>query len=333
MIIFGVLIILLITGSLIMMSVLMNQVRKTSVYQYETYKRHYAYIHSNDNSKFWEEVYAGALGTGKETGAYVENFGANLTVDYDEDDLIRMAIEASVDGIILEAGGDENTAELIREATDAGIPVVTLVNDFPGSGRICYVGISSYAMGRQYGDRIVRHMADGENDHMKVDVILNSGNDDNSSALVVSGIQDVFNELGYGNMLETEAISIDSETAFSADESIRDIFLQEELPGAIVGLDAVHTRCLFQSAVDYNKVGDVYIYGFDSSQDILEAVSKNIVEATLAVNTEEMGSACVKALEEYISTGYVSEYFSMDTELIMAAGAEKILNENREKDE
>lgn len=60
--------------------------------------------------------------------------------------------------------------------------------------------------------------------------------------------------------------------------------------------------------VDYNIVGQVYILGFYTSDTILQAVDKNIISATIAVDYRDMGSRCVDALNEYLDTGYVNDF-------------------------
>ena len=120
---------------------------------------------------------------------------------------------------------------------------------------------------------------------------------------------------------------IDNSRSFQTEESIRDIFLsQEELPDILVCLSAVHTRCAYQAAVDYNKVGTVQILGYYDSEAILDAVSKNILYSTITLDTVQMGRSCVQALEEYVKTGYTNGYRAVDTHLITAPDANRLLS-------
>ena len=101
----------------------------------------------------------------------------------------------------------------------------------------------------------------------------------------------------------------------------------------MVAINSVYTRCLFQAAVDYNKAGSVALYGFDDSVDILEAVSKNLLEATVSVDSSRIGASAVDALEEYTDTGYVTTYIAQDTEVILAAHATELLSQEDEESE
>ncbi|MDO4260931.1 MAG: hypothetical protein Q4C82_02540 [Eubacteriales bacterium] len=66
-----------------------------------TYSRHYAMITGGEDSEFWDKVYESALEEGRESGVYVERFGSGLAVEYSRSELIDLAVQASVDGIIV----------------------------------------------------------------------------------------------------------------------------------------------------------------------------------------------------------------------------------------
>lgn len=96
----------------------MNDAQEPS---FETYERHYALITNKDDSDFWDKVYESAYEAGKENGVYVERFGSQLAVDYTRNELIRLAIQASVDGIILQGDEEQETMELLNQAVEDGI--------------------------------------------------------------------------------------------------------------------------------------------------------------------------------------------------------------------
>lgn len=313
---------LLLIGSIVVMGVLLKKVQTTSTSGDDSYIRHYAFISNDDKDDFWRNVYLGARQTGEPLGAYVENFGDNLTAQYSRNELLQIAIDSNVDGIILDGDSDDETVRLIDMAAKKGIPVITVFDDCAESQRISYVGISSYTMGRQYGEKLLSESGD---DVFTIYIMMDSAHENSGQDIVVSGISDVFEENGVGDTVSIEGIYIDAENAFSAEEEIRDIFLREELPDAIVALNATYTRCLFQAAVDYNRVGDVRIYGFYDSTDILDAVGKNLIDGTVSVDTYNMGSLSVLALEEYYNTGYVSAYMAQDTRIIEKDEANTIL--------
>lgn len=322
-----ILFIVMIAASMVSMVILVRDMQAISGYTDEKYERHFAFIHQGEDSGFWDSVYQGAKQAGEYRNVYVEDFGANLIVDYSAEELVDIAIAANVDGIILEGNGSELNDILIGKASSRGIPVVTVSRDNSSSKRVSFVGVSSYTMGRQYGEEMLKIIGDNG---LRVVVMMDADRTDGSQELALSGITDVLAERGYGERIEIEGIYIDNTAMFNAEENIRDIFLREDFPDAIVAMNSVYTRCLFQAAVDFNKVGEVHIYGFNDSSDILDAVSKKILDATLTIDTTAMGRESVEALQEYMDTGYVSEYIALDSEMIQPGEAIRILQDRDE---
>jgi ribose transport system substrate-binding protein len=110
-------------------------------------------ISDNRKSYFWKSVYEGAKDALNEN-SYIEMLGNNLSMEYSTADLMRIAINSKVDGIILEADESAEITELINEANDADIPVITAVNDNNTSTRKSFVGVNSYNLGLAYGQQV-----------------------------------------------------------------------------------------------------------------------------------------------------------------------------------
>lgn len=313
---------------------------------YETYSRHYVMITGREDGDLWDRVYESALEEGKERGVYVERFGKNLAVEYDRNKLVELAIQASVDGIIVPGDEDDETVALLDKAVEKGIPVITVLRDSTGSLRQCFVGNNSYNLGQEYGRQILGLLADNEDGasytvewdgeefsisqgvSAKVLVLVDESRMDTSQNLILLGIRETLERvLGENHMVSVDTKLVDNTRSFSSEESIRDIFLSpEELPDILVCLSAVHTRCAYQAAVDYNKVGSVQMLGYYDSDVILDAVAKNIFYSTITLDTDQMGRLCVQALDEYVETGYTNGYMAVDTHLITAREAERLVS-------
>lgn len=317
---------------------------------YETYQRHYVMITEKEDSDFWDKVYESARQEGQKKGAYVERFGEELAVKYDRNELIELAIRAGVDGIIVAGDEEEETIALLDRAVNAQIPVVTVMQDSSGSLRQCYVGANNYNLGRDYAGQIIKILnqkgarmtvtdregnvsgISAENVPARVLVLTDGNRADTSQNLVLLGIRETLErELGEKHAVTVETAAVDNNRSFRSEEFIRDIFLdQEKLPDILVCLNEVYTTCACQAAVDYNKVGTVQLLGYYDSETILDAVSKNIISATVALDTDQMGRLCVQALDEYMETGYTNNYMAVDTRLITAKDAVRLMGQDRE---
>ncbi|MDO4260932.1 MAG: substrate-binding domain-containing protein [Eubacteriales bacterium] len=209
---------------------------------------------------------------------------------------------------------------------ESGIPVVTVLNDSTGSLRQCFVGNNNYNLGQDYGRQIVELLGE-DADGGSVLVLVDEDRTDTSQNLILLGIRETLTQELPDCPVTVDTALVDNTGAFSSEESIRDILLNEQLPDIIVCLDEIHTRCAYQAAVDYNQVGTVRILGYYDSASILEAVSKEILSATITPDTEQMGRYCVQALEEYADTGYTNGYMAVDTYLITKAEALRMLEQ------
>ncbi len=328
---------LITAGSLLFFKTqIMETVKEDTLDTTKQYEHYFAMITSDSNSSFWKSVLAGAKQEAEETGNYLEVIGADLGDQYTEQEKMRIAIESGVDGIIVEADDSTSMRDLINEASDAGIPVVTAFGDCAGSIRKSYVGINSFNLGREYG-RQVNEIADnvflteksknGDIPGLRVLVLFNQKADDSGQNIVFSGIQEaVMTQSKYADRITLEAKAINADGPFAAEESIRNVFMTESTtPDIIICLNELNTTCVYQTVVDRNLVGKINIIGYYNSQTILKGVERNVIYSTISVDTEQMGSLCVEALNEYIGSGYVSEYYSVDTNLITADNVKEYL--------
>ena len=302
-----------------------------------SYGQYYVMIVDDRKDTFWQAVYQGAYEAGQKEDIYVELLGDNLSKDYSKEDLMRIAVSSEVDGIIVTAGEGEEMSKLIDGAAGAGIPVVTLYEDNTHSNRCSFVGVGSYNLGREYGRQILKLaeergtenvvVYDGstfavvhgkaEDEALKVAVLVNAYAKDSSQNILCSGIQETIDMEKSGEVpIEISLITIDDTNAFAVEESIRDIFMEEDIPDIIVCLNELSTTCVYQAVVDYNRVGQVNILGYYDSDTILKAIDRNVIYSTISVDTMQMGSFCVDALSEYHELGYTSQYFTADITLI-----------------
>lgn len=309
-------VILAIIGSLAFFKIQTGKITKVLDYEErEAYEKYYVMIVNDRTSEFWKTVYDGAKEDGQETNVYVEMLGNNLSEEYSREELMKVAINSQVDGIIVEADESAKITELINEAVNQQIPVVTVLGDNTSGERQSFVGVGSYNLGREYGRQVIELCGQNE----KNVLILMSGSSDGTSQNVLfSGIQETaMNEMPKGGGAHLEMKMVDNENTFSAEESIRDIFMSSEvLPDIIICLDELSTACVYQAVVDYNKVGSIDIIGYYDAPSILQAIERNVIYSTISIDTSQMGRLCVEALNEFYELGNVSEYFSVDVTVI-----------------
>ena len=166
---------------------------------------------------------------------------------------------------------------------------------------------------------------------MTVAVLVNAHALNSAQNIVCSGIQDALEqEKTQGPEIDLSLITVDDTNTFSVEESIRDIFMNEKLPDIIMCLNELSTTCVYQAVVDYNCVGEVAILGYYDTDTILKAIERNVINATISIDTEQMGAFCVDALREYYRYGYTSQYFTADVTIIDQNNVGEYLEEQEE---
>lgn len=298
----------------------------------EKYDQYYVMITEDRKSDFWQSVYRGAYERGQEENVYVDLLGEHLSQEYSREDLMRIAMTSGVDGIFVESDESDEMLQMIDEAVERGIPVVTLYGDNTHSERCSFVGVGSYNLGREYGRQVLKLTAAQKNpDVLDVAVLVNAHALNSAQNIVCSGIQDALEqEKLQGPEIELSLVTVDDTNTFSVEESIRDIFIEKKLPDIIICLNELNTTCVYQAVVDYNCVGEVSILGYYDTDTILKAIERNVIYATISIDTEQMGAFCVDALREYYRYGYTSQYFTADVTIIDQNNVGEYLIEQKE---
>lgn len=299
-----------------------------------TYDKHYAFIAEDSESDFWQEVFDSAYEQAREYNAYLEDINTGLGGDHPADELLRIAVNSKMDGIVYSGGASETVRKLIDKAVDAGIGVVVLQNDVETSKRQCYVGLNYYELGQMYALQIEKLIGSGRMKDKTVDILVDGDMAEGASNLIIMAMEDYLREkYGEDDIPQVVVTRIDVEDIFSAEEKIRNIFLEKEnLPDIMLCVNSVYTRCAYQALVDYNLVGQVQIVGYFANDTILEAVDKQVIFSTISVDTNEMGKSCIQSLYEYNNMGYTNSYLPVGIEVVDQQKAHEMIYEksNRE---
>lgn len=296
------------------------------------YDKHYAFIAEDSETDLWAEVLRASSDQAKEYGAYLEDFGNVLGRDYSAEDLLRIAVNSKVDGIIYSGGSSDKAADLIDKAVDAGIGVVVLQNDVEASKRQCYVGLNYYELGQMYALQIKNLLEGEDKENVTVDILVDGDMSEGASNLIVMAIEDYLRDTESDRIPDIAVTRIDAEDIFSAEERIRNIFLEKDnLPDIMLCVNSVYTRCAYQAVVDYNLVGQIQIVGYFVNDTILDAVDKQVIYSTVSVDTEEMGRSCVQALYEYNNMGYTNSYLPVRIEVVDHDKASRMIREKTDE--
>lgn len=302
--------------------------------EYNTYDNYYVIITDNRDTDYWQSIYEGALEEAAKSNSYVELMGNNIEDDISKEDMIRIAINSDVSGIIIEADESYRTVNLLKEADSKGIPVVTVSEDNVETKRKSFIGVSGYNLGKVYGEEICKYVREKGMPKCKVMVLIDEDLANGTQSIISTAIREQVEDEDMSKRIEITNRAISNEKEYSAEEEIRDIFVgQDDIPDVIVCLSEKNTLCVEQTVVDYTKVGEVEIFGYYTSPTIENAISKNIIRSTIVIDTKQMGRYSVAALDEYRQSGYVSDLYFIDVSLVTADDVSADSEEGGQTDE
>ena len=110
---------------------------------------HFFFIGQNSVDPFWKEVQRGVSDAAEELNVVAEFCAPRFNNPEEELRYLDMAITANVDGIITHVSSDTRSIDLINQAYNKGIPVVTVENDSHNSNRSTFVGTNSFVLGKE----------------------------------------------------------------------------------------------------------------------------------------------------------------------------------------
>ncbi|NLW10438.1 MAG: sugar ABC transporter substrate-binding protein [Clostridiaceae bacterium] len=285
---------------------------------------HYVMIAEDVDSSFWQEAYAGARAAAERSDAVVELVGsAQFAPDESLLGLDR-AIAARCDGIATCVTDQDGAVDGINKAIVRNIPVVTMEYDAPASKRQSFVGVNSFNLGQTFGQLLVEKQSSG-------DAVLLVGDDSERSNiaenLIMSGIQNVV-EKHPDITLGTASVSRAS--AFSAEEAIRDLLLEQRPLDTILCLNVQDTLRCVEALVDFNKTDQVSIICYQDNADVLEYVRSGIVYSAISSDAWQMGFESIQALTELKTMNRTSEYIPSRLVIINQSNIDNYQNNDSE---
>lgn len=288
------------------------------------YKRHYMFISRKGDSFISDRIYGEAQEYGLGKDVYVERIGGFANSDYQTLDYLKMAVAMKADGIILEASDDDAVRKCINQASELGIPTVTILSDCAGSRRKSYIGLGDNDLGREYG-RLVIDIAKTKTPKVVFLMHIDSKESENQIAREIR--ETIKNE---GNHLQIQFRGECLETA--SDDTLRDrmkeiLNNQEERPDILICENEKDTEMLYQYLIDYELVGQIQIIGSGVSEALLEAVRDGGVAALIDVDTKQTGKLCIDALNYYIENKSVNEYITVDDMVITSENVERYIGD------
>ena len=286
---------------------------------------HFAMVVDNYDNPYWNLVNQGAQEAALENEAVIEVTSENLSETYQLEDRLRMAVAASVDGILLAPNGSAAINDRINQATgERDIPVLCMMSDEAGSGRSGYVGINNYEQGQAYGMLLQRLASESEEERLEVSMLrtTSAGREDGeaeadfSGDVVYTGLIEYLNNHELGDRISVSRSSVNQASVFNCKRDIQILLQREDAPNVIICDNYMLTLSACQVLVDRNLVGTVQVLGSYISDEILDYVQKGTLYGTVAVDPYELGRICVSELVELCEEGRTNDYYPLEMMIV-----------------
>jgi ribose transport system substrate-binding protein len=274
-----------------------------------------------------DEAYTKSLYKGLNEACIANNVAAEFII-VKETDYVRsflekfdMAIQSNVDGIIIHAFKNPELEAYVKKATDKGIPVITMNEDLAMTDRISYIGVNKYQIGYKAGQKLMEAMpGPGKIAVIEKNVIYNDSVDEVleegkvSDNVIIMGMRDAIKER---EDLSIEVVKYTDKGLLSAEGVTINLFEDYDGINGIFCADGQDTLGVIQVLLDFNKVSEVTLVGYDDDPEILDYIARsNVIEATIVTDYGIIGRKAIEAFVEYKKEAIVSSYINTEVTVV-----------------
>jgi len=243
--------------------------------------------------QFWKTVNAGADAAGKEFNAKILwNGPAKETEVAKQISIVQDMISRGVDGIVMAACDENALIDVLQQATDAGITVVTIDSGVKSDLPVSFVATDNAAGAMAAADTL-SGLVGGKGDVGLLPFVPGAATSEMRESGFKKGLE---NHAGL-NLVSTIYTHSDVAKALSATQDMMTsnpnlvgIFATNE-PACIGAMRAIEAA---------GKSGEITLVAFDASEDQVAALEDGLVQALIVQNPFRMGHDGVKAAIDHI---------------------------------
>lgn len=255
-----------------------------------------AVVPKGTTHEFWKAVHAGAAKAAQETGVTILWKGP-----LKEDDLkgqievVESFKDQRVSGIVLAPLSDKGLVNPVKAAVDAKIPVVVFDSDLQGDAHSSFVATDNFAAGKMAAVEMARILG-GKGNVVVLRYQEGSASTANRERGFLEGIKaspdiKIVSENQYGGAT-TESALATSESLLSA---------QKASSGGVQGIFAPNESTTFGMLLALRKAspplaGKIKLIGFDSSEKLIEGVTKGEIDGLILQSPFNIGYLSVKTM-------------------------------------
>jgi len=232
----------------------------------------YVFVASSTSLPYWQEAAAGLEDSAKQLGVKAELTGPAAFSPNEELAAFQQAVAQKASGILLSASNPELFKAPINAAIQAGIPVICVDADVPGSSRVLFVGTDNFRAGQESAKRMAELLA-GKGTIAVISIPGQFNLDER-----VRGVTDTLKKYPAIKMAKTIDDKGDSRNAYDA---IAALLQSKDKPDGIIGLEASGGAGAADALHRVDLTGKIPIVAFDKDPETLDWIQRGAITATV----------------------------------------------------
>lgn len=205
---------------------------------------------------------------------------------------IQSEIHSCPDGLITAGDSDPRIVSALKEAENAGIPVVLIDNDNRGIDRLCYIGADNYKMGRLAGKSIAADLTGP----LYAAVIAGSVSTENQKQRL-QGFED---ELSLHPDCHIESVMEANYSILTMREMLPSLLEEHPRINAIFCAEGYSSTIAGEILNDMGpEYDDVRVAATGNTEEILNHVASGRYCCTIFLETDAMGALAIEVLKNY----------------------------------
>jgi ribose transport system substrate-binding protein len=243
--------------------------------------------------QFWLTVKAGADAAGKEVGAEIIWQGPSKETEIEKQiSIMEDMITSEVDAIVMAACDENALINVIQQAIDAGIPVVTIDSGVKSDIPVSFVATDNIE-GAKAAARKLAELIGEEGEVGLIPFVKGAATSEMREEGFIEGIKE-FPNIKLARKLYSDSDSAKgmavTEDMMTSNPDLRGIFAASE-PTAVGCAQAIRAA---------GKAGVVKMVGFDASEQQITDLKDGVCQALVVQNPFRMGYDGVKAALEHL---------------------------------
>ena len=234
--------------------------------------------------EYWKAIHAGAVKASHELGVEIVWKGPLKEDDVDEQiQIMETFIAANVSAFVLAPLDKRALERPVREAKNKGIPTIVIDSALRGDAHASFISTNNYK-GGVLGAEYISKLMNGKGKLILVRVQEGSASSTKREEGFLDTIKAEFP--GIKILSENQYGGITTETAYRTCENLLNRFREVE---AIFTPNESTTFGCLRALQDRGLAGKILFVGFDSSEKLIEALSKRELHGLVVQNPLKMG--------------------------------------------